>query len=49
MIRKKAFSVMLIHDIDDPDRYSPAVARAIKENYEPGEEVGQLTVYRPAS
>jgi hypothetical protein len=48
MIRKRAFSVMLIHDIDDPDRYSPAVERAIKENYEPGEEVGQLTVYRPA-
>jgi hypothetical protein len=49
MIRKRAFSVMLIHDIDDPDRYSPAIARAIKENYEPGDEVGQLTVYRPAS
>ena len=49
MIHKRAFSVMLIHDIDDPDRYSPAVARAIKENYEPGEEIGQLTVYRPAT
>jgi hypothetical protein len=49
MIHERAFSVMLIHDIDDPDRYSPAIARAIKENYEPGEEIGQLTVYRPAS
>lgn len=49
MIHRRAFSVMLIRDIDGPDRYSPAVARAIKENYEPGEEVGQLTVYRPAS
>jgi hypothetical protein len=49
MIHRRAFSVMLIHDIDDPDRYSPAIARAIKQNYEPGEEIGQLTVYRPAS
>jgi hypothetical protein len=47
MIHKRAFSVMLIHDIDDPDRYSPGIARAIKENYQPEEEVGQLTVYRP--
>ena len=49
MIQRKAFSVMLIHDIDDPDRYSPAVARAIKENYEPGQEIGLLTVYRPVN
>lgn len=49
MIQRKAFSVMLIHDIDDPDRYSPAVARAIKENYKPGQEIGLLTVYRPVN
>ena len=49
MIHRRAFSVMIIRAVDDPDRYSPAVARAIKENYEPGEEYGQLTVYRPAN
>jgi len=49
MIHGRAFSVMIIRDVDDPDRYSPAVARAIKEYYEPEEEYGQLTVYRPAN
>jgi len=49
MIQRRAFSVMIIRDVDDPDRYSPAVARAIKEYYEPAEEYGQLTVYRPAN
>jgi len=49
MIDRRAFSVMIIGDVDDQDRYSPAVARAIKEYYEPGEEYGQLTVYRPAN
>jgi len=48
MIHRRAFSVMIIRAVEDPDRYSPAVARAIKENYEPGEEYGPLTVYRPA-
>jgi len=49
MIHRRAFSVMIIHEIDDQDRYSPAVARAIKEYYEPEEEYGNLTVYRPAN
>jgi len=48
MIRRRAFSVMIIRDVDDTERYSTAVARAIKENYEPAEEYGQLTVYRSA-
>ena len=43
MIQRKAFSVMLIHDIDDPDRYSPpspvpsrrTTSRARKSAYSP--------------
>jgi hypothetical protein len=47
MIRGRAFSVMIIRNLDDPIRYSPAVARAIRDYYVPGEKYGLLTVYRP--
>ncbi len=46
MVRNHAFSVMLIEDLNS--RYSPAMAQTIKENYTPGEQYGDLTVYRPA-
>jgi hypothetical protein len=47
LIRRRAFSVMIIQQVDGPVRYSPAGARAIKEYYDPAEKYGQLTVYRP--
>lgn len=48
LIRKRTFSVMIIRELDDRDRYSPGVARAIEEYYRPSEECGRLTVYRPS-
>jgi hypothetical protein len=47
LISRRAFSVMIIQQVDGPVRYSPAAARAIKEYYDPAEKYGQLTVYRP--
>lgn len=45
MVRNRAFSVMLIEDVDY--RYSPELSEAIKDNYKPTEQYGDLTVYRP--
>jgi hypothetical protein len=45
MVRKRAFSVMLIKDLNM--WYPPAVADAIQDNYTPTARYGQLIVYRP--
>lgn len=48
LINKKAFSVMIIRELDVSYKYSSGVKRAIKESYLPTEQVGRFTVYRPS-
>lgn len=46
LIRNRTFSVMVIRDLRY--RYSPAVAGAIRENYQPDGQYGIFTVYVPS-
>jgi hypothetical protein len=46
LIRKRFFSVMVIRDLRY--RYSPAVAQAIRESYQPTVRYGDLTVFAPS-
>ena len=47
MLARKAFPLIVARDLDNRVLYSPAVARLIRANYEKGEKLDGLLVYRP--
>jgi hypothetical protein len=47
MLARKAFPLILAKDLNDHALYSPAVVRLIRANYEKGEQLDGLVVYRP--
>jgi hypothetical protein len=47
MLARKQFPLILARDLENPDRFTPAAAKVIQENYEKGPQLDGLWLYRP--
>ena len=47
MLARQAFPLIVARDLDNRDRFTPAVARAIRANYERGAQLDGLWVFHP--